>query len=368
MKKESSKKLCIFLPSHFTHFMGGSEYQAKLLIDKLSQLGMFQITYLCRNWDNKYIPKGYKINGIAAESRFKFLNLYIDLFKSYQELKKINPDIVYQNVGSAFTGAISYYAKKNKAKFVWHAASDDDLKPQWSSNVKRSIMKSIDRVMLNYGIKNATKIATQTHFQDSLLKKRFNRESDVIVPVGHPLPTNATIKNDIITVVWVANIKPLKQPEIFVDLATEVGKKCNAKFIMIGRPGWGKSFNSLMSKIKNTKNLEYLGELSQEEVNQYLDKSHILVNTSLYEGFSNTFVQAWMRGMPVVSLSVDPDRILQKNNIGILSGNFKRLCKDVSFLIYNKDHRIEMGEKAKKYSFLNHSVDQMVEKVLELLI
>ena len=32
-----------------------------------------------------------------------------------------------------------------------------------------------------------------------------------------------------------------------------------------------------------------------------------LVNTSDYEGFSNTFIQAWMRRVPIASLHVDPD-------------------------------------------------------------
>ena len=50
--------------------------------------------------------------------------------------------------------------------------------------------------------------------------------------------------------------------------------------------------------------------LSQAEVNALLEHTDLLVNTSDYEGFSNTFIQAWMRRVPVVSLRVDPDRLL----------------------------------------------------------
>ena len=82
-----------------------------------------------------------------------------------------------------------------------------------------------------------------------------------------------------------------------------------------------------MEQIKVDSNLQYLGEVSQDEVNRRLREGHILVNTSRYEGFSNTFVQAWMRRVPVVSLTVDPDNILVRENIGFCSGTFKNLCQ-----------------------------------------
>ena len=41
-------------------------------------------------------------------------------------------------------------------------------------------------------------------------------------------------------------------------------------------------------------------------------KSKILINTSSFEGFPNTFVQAWANGVPVISLKVDPDNIIKK--------------------------------------------------------
>ena len=128
---------------------------------------------------------------------------------------------------------------------------------------------------------------------------------------------------------------------------------------MIGRQGWGKWFEKLKKEIQALPNLEYYGELSQDQVNMHLSHGHILVNTSRYEGFSNTFVQAWMRKVPVVSLNVDPDQILVREKIGFKSETFEQLCQDVNTLINDSATRERMGEKALRYAQDNHSVAKM---------
>ena len=47
-------KICIMLPYHFSHAMGGAEYQVKLVIDKLIKLDYFDIYYLCDYADKNY--------------------------------------------------------------------------------------------------------------------------------------------------------------------------------------------------------------------------------------------------------------------------------------------------------------------------
>ena len=364
------KKICFLLPSHFSANTGGAEYQVRFVVDALCDKGKgrYDVYYLCRRVAPDFVPRGYSIREVGTSIKLRKFGFFFDAFGLYKALKEIAPQIIYQNVGCAYTGIAALYAKQSAVKLIWHIASDNDVSPTSKDNIKRRMTRFLDRLLLNYGIRNADIIAGQTRYQSDLLEKRFGRKCDVLIPIGHPFPPRENMKFGRVTVLWVANLKPLKQPEIFVRLAREVGNANNVSFVMMGRPaGSAKWFNRLMEQIQDVPNLQYLGEVTQDEVNRCLSEGHILVNTSRYEGFSNTFVQAWMRQVPVVSLNADPDHILAQERIGFCSGTFTRLCSDVRVLIENKALREEMGVRARLFAKDNHSVEKMVEKVIGLL-
>jgi glycosyltransferase involved in cell wall biosynthesis len=60
-------------------------------------------------------------------------------------------------------------------------------------------------------------------------------------------------------------------------------------------------------------NFDYLGPVSFEESNSLFAKANIFINTSkAQEGFPNTFIQAWMQGVPTISLDFDPDNLIEE--------------------------------------------------------
>ena len=278
--------VCILTPSHFSSRMGGAEYQVRLLIDALCRTNRYELFYVCRRADKNYMPKGYQIRVVNESPLSNILFSLSEGIGLYEELKKIRPSIIYQRVAGMYTGVGAYYAKKHGSKFILQTSSDDDIVPQWKTNLKRSLRTFPERVSINYGIKNATYITTQTKFQADLLKKKFGISCKAIIPNGHPFPIEEPIKTAPLSVLWIANLKPLKRPELFVRLARQFIGCNDARFIMIGRQGWGKWFEKLKKEIQTLPNLEYVGELTQDQVNQHLSRGNILVNTSLYEGFS----------------------------------------------------------------------------------
>ncbi len=363
----SKKRLCIILPAHWAAAFGGAEYQARCLIDAIREANSFEITYLARDTNPKFNTKQYKIYNVGINNFLRRYATFFDAIKLFMALKSIAPDVIYQRVGCSYTGVAAWYAKKNRCNMIWHVALDTDLMDFQGNFSPRSILKYVEFLFMQYGIRNCSKIITQTKFQDKLLYRRFGRKADWVVPNFHHNPTEVLDKKLPIKIVWVANLKPFKRPELFVNLANQFKTCRDIKFILIGEPHHKKQWLDLLfQKINNASNVEYMSNMSFHDVNEILAKSHIFVNTSLYEGFPNTFIQAWMRCVPVVSLSINPDGVLNNKNIGICSGTFEQLIKDVKKLVEDSSFREKMGRQAKKYVMKTHSM-QNANKIIELM-
>jgi glycosyltransferase involved in cell wall biosynthesis len=116
-------------------------------------------------------------------------------------------------------------------------------------------------------------------------------------------------------------------------------------------------YAALMSSIKALPNLEYLGAQSQEFVNELLARSHVFVNTSLHEGFANTFIQAWMREVPVVSLNVNPDDVFGRAQVGVHAGTEEELHRAVRMLLTDPAMRRQFASASRTYAFRQHSFE-----------
>lgn len=106
---------------------------------------------------------------------------------------------------------------------------------------------------------------------------------------------------------------------------------------MIGGPAEGKDaslFDKIRKMAAQVTNLSFLGFQPLDITESYFDKCKIFVNTSVYEGFPNTFLQSWNRGIPVLSY-VDPDNVIRKNKLGLVVDSDRQLHESLSEFLSN---------------------------------
>jgi|LGOV01.1.fsa_nt_gb glycosyltransferase involved in cell wall biosynthesis len=363
------KKLCILMPKHWSAFMGGSQYQAKCLLKKLLSSGEIEIHFLTKQVAPGYRPEGYAIHRIPKMPFVSFRKFYLDFVTVQKRLKAIAPDVIYQRVGCAYTGIAAHYAKRHGCRMVWHVAHDDDVVPAGKHGERKINLDRFNKKLLEYGLRNATAIIAQTNAQAWMLESCFARTPAAVIPNFHPYPQEDVEKLNPVKIVWVANFKPWKQPDQFIRLAADLKKRTgNVECIMIGAPSTDRNWQlELEEQMKSVNVLNYVGLKPIAEVNALLARAHIFVNTSRAEGFANTFVQAWMRRVPVVSLHCNPDGVFEKEKVGFFAGTYEKMLEYVLELIQNPGLRETMADNARNYSYKTHSL-RNVSRVREILM
>ena len=332
--------------------------------------GRHEIHYLTHFVDGRYRARNYRVHLIGAGGAIPRLGYLMEAHSLYAALRKIAPDAIYQRVACAYTGICAFYARRRGVPLIWHVAHDSDVAPRLLEQVRNIPRQRLEILAVGYGARNATAIVVQTRQQADLLRQTYGRNADDVIPNFHPLPKETIDKSGPLTVTWIANLKPWKRPDAFVRLARSFSSQPEIRFVMVGAPAaktastaWQ---DSLMRSIADTSNLEYRGQLSNHEVNELLARSHIFVNTSMYEGFPNTFIQAWQRGVAVVSLHVDPDGVLEGEVTGIAAQTESGLEAAVRKLIVDPEALAGYSTRGREYALANHSLDN-ARRLIQLI-
>jgi len=377
-------KICFVMPYHILENRGGgAEVQAWLLARELARRE-YEVTYIAQRVDNKrgrlQMLDGVAIRWVRYAHYFRWANGW----QYYRALKEANPDVVVQRMTSFITGVIGFYCKRHKKNFVW-VCTDDEQTKKWhflnsQIDINRKNRINIIKALIflfnafvydlsrQWGMKRISYAFTQNEFQRKTLKEEFGFDSFLMIS-GHEIPQNIRpieekLANRI--VLWVASLGQKKRPEKFIELA-KIAEGSEFRFVMIGT----KDDDLYIRRLFKDKpdNLTWLGRLSFNETLSWFDEAAFFINTSFphIEGFPNTFIQAWMRGLPVISLGVDPDGIIEKHKLGCVARDVRGALNYVNYLINDKAAYKEISKNASRYAQEKHSISAMVDSFLNIL-
>lgn len=363
------QKVLILHLAHWDQLMGGAEQQLKYLANYLLNKG-YEVHIISLKQNDKPLEKTELIShlipyrpipGTFGQTFFRFKRILL------KKIKEINPDVFVTRGFTSWAGISAEIAKKYDKKHLHFIASDNEVVRDEKKISKRRFLNKIELKFYLKVYNGHTKIICQNGFQSNTINTKYNIHSEIITqaaPSPHRISSNKTY--DVIQIVWIANLKPLKQPEKYIEIVEHFKDNNSIKFLMIGRDLGNKYQHLLQTQCENP-NFDYLGELTNDEVNVLLEKSHILINTSEYEGFSNTFVQAWMRKNIVISMNSNPDEILTTYNVGFICPTIEEMKEKINFLLENRTVLNEMQETAVNYVNKEHNLDENLNTITKLL-
>ncbi len=358
--------------------VGGMEIQTYLIAKHLSLRG-WKTFFIASTTDSKKTGRqedfeNFVVCWVRKKRLFSFFRRDI-----HRLLSRIQPSVIYQRGRSWLTSSPVGYRFKNRHPFVYHCAEDNDLKRYFNfEEVKRSSQHFVKKMILymqailsDYFFRQtlirSDRVIVQTRHQMERFQTVLNRKSHVI-PSAQEVPGDTPVKTVPPIVFWIAHAGRRKRLELFVQLAREL-ESTPARFIFAGTLPHEDYKKEIFDAMSGLSNIEYLGPLTWEESEAVFAKASVFVNTTLpdREGFPNTYIQAWLRETPVVTLNCDPDGVTEKNGIGFHSRSFEQMVRDVRFLLENQAAREQFGRSAKRYASEHHDIRKTSAALDELL-
>lgn len=348
-------------PRKGNEYFGGESVQQTLLAKAFVELG-YDVTLISLDYGQ---PDEEIISGIKVLKTYRLGEgipiirfFYPKMSSILKALKKADSDIYYQSCAGALTGIVSWFCKKNNKKFIFRLAHDSDCIPgeQIIPNIR-------DLKLYEYGLKNTNLIAAQGTNQVELLESNYKLESTPVnMTVGLPEEKQCEKNIDIL---WVNNFRQFKRPELVIDLAKMLPQY---NICMIGGPVPGNEtlFNNVQEMSNEVDNLSVMGAIPYADVNNYFSRSKVFINTSDWEGFPNSFLQAWARGVPVISF-FDPDDIIVNRNIGRSPSSLEDMSKVITDLLSDGDELLNISNNAIDFVLKNYSPLAIAKKYESLI-
>lgn len=346
------KRICFVLPAFFPETKGGSEFQAYVIAHELLKVG-WEVHYI-REKGRKVRPaetvEGIELHSLPRRNtRLKWLNLP-SLFRM---MKKIRAQFWYCRATVSYVFPVWLAARASGGRVVWACSKKDQISDDvWRNNRKESFLlrafQNLDRLLFKSVIRKVDLIILQSHEQKMWMERIWGLGGPVIYnshpPVSFPEGPREPL------VLWVGRLQPWKHPEHFVHIVRRLHGK-PYRFLAMGREIEKIGIASEFKKLEQfAPNFKYLGEIDREEVCSLLERARLLVNTSELEGFSNTFIEAWLRGVPVVSLTEDPDGLIRDRGLGAVSGSLDRLAGDIEELMDQPAAWREISARCRKFA------------------
>jgi len=349
------------------HGIGGVQRQTSLMTRWFARQ-RYQVSML--TWDEGQ-EDGMEIDGVRVlkmcrqDTGVRGLRFFWPRWSSLNAaMKRADADIYYQNGMGYETGQVALWCRGHRRKFVYSVASNPDCDSRLPE------MHTLrERVLYRYGLKHADKVIVQTRRQQEMLQGNFGRDS-VILPMPCPGPSEddtscyeQTLDREN-RVLWIGRICEVKRP----DRLLEIAEACpDLQFDFVGPAANSEYARIVCDRAKTIENITVHGSVSRRHVPPFYKKAKVLCCTSDYEGFPNTFLEAWSYGIPVVS-TFDPDGVIVSDGLGFVAQDVEGIVAYLREIIQSPEVWLRASRAAKQYYRANHTPDVCLPRFERLFL
>jgi len=277
-------------------------------------------------------------------------------------IKKIDPDVIIDDLGHAVPWISSLFTNKNVIVFFRHLHARS-----LPGQVNLFLAKIITLIEKNYRIfykKNIFVTESYTSIED-LIGLGIKKENIIKIPPGvnselfHPGK-----KSENFQLIYFGGMRKYKRPELAIKVYEMLYKEIkDLKLIIIGD---GPMLNVLKNYVKGKNyNITFTGRISDEELAKLLRESWVNLHFSVTEGWGYSIMESSASGTPTVALKAPGvvETIIDGYN-GFLVENIDDFKEKILKIIENEE---QFSKNARKFAE-NFSWDKTAELWYQLLL
>ena len=353
------ENLPVLAPEFNQHGIGGEQVQHTLLAKALARrkhaISMVVYDYGQEDrasWNEVTTFKTYRENAGIPILRF----IYPRWTAVWSALRRVNADIYYVSCAGMHLGLLALFCRRHGGKLVFRVAHDTDCEPD-----RLLIRYWRDKKLYEYGLRHADGILVQSVQQQRAMLTNYGLQSQV---AGMLVDSPEGDRTRDVDVLWVNNLRQFKRPDLLLELARRLPRM---KFDMVGGPqsGFDGLFEQIQREASDLPNLTFHGRIPYHQMDRKYAGARVFVNTSDTEGFPNSYLQAWVRGTPVVAF-FDPDSIIRRENLGAAVATLDEMVGAVSTLVNGHGIWSDASLRCKAYMARVHGDGDILAPYLDI--
>lgn len=338
---------------------GGAERQTYLLARALARRGL-RVGHLVYPVQDLVAPPEAGVEIVQRARRGE--DPLRETLRIWAVLQRANAQVHIVRTATPALGAAAAFSRARGRRLIFSSASDGDF------TLETIAPRSVPLYRLGTSLTDA--VVVQTSRQVELARERFPGRPLREIPSFFEAPPQRLHARDRgrahSSFLWIGRLVDYKRPLEYLMLARALPQ---ARFRMIAITTSDHVLPQLVrEQAAALPNLELLEPRSHGEVLEMIAGATALVSTSRLEGMPNVFLEAWALGVPVLSLSFDPDGRIARHGLGTVAGGdwttFVQAARD---LWSGSVDRGAVAAAAERYMAAEHSEQSVTDAWLGLI-
>ena len=342
-------------------FIGGAEVDSYMIAQMCHELGHqveVVITISDRakgTWEHEGIL--LHNSTVGNSSGFTWIR------KLWQLIRSLDRKIWFTKIISPVSALLGLYCMLFRRILIYKAANERDLllalgKGEYS--FKQRVYFHLTRMGTKvYIAQNDNQLQAAARWFDKPGRKLLK------IPNTHR-PVAVTIRplEEREYILWVGHLKAFKGPEVVMQLAKAIPEQ---RFVMIAASKDTPEAGQYRTEIAPIPNIELIENVAFSDMSSYFSRALVLVNSSISEGFPNTFLQAFQTLTPLATTGIDPDGMIVRAGLGKVAADVEELANWLQDLRDQPEQYKEMQDKLARYDQEYFSYDKVKEQYRKLL-